>query len=298
MQLPAISHLPAGYQRLFLVLAATALSAVVGWIDGVVVASLWVCYLLPIGSVSWFAGWRAGVMMAVLCAVLSVIAQIGAPTDERNHWVLAWYVASICIVFALAAFFPARVSLLLTVQTHLAREDSLTRIPNRLSFTERLPVEVQTAAGRHTPITVGLVQIHGLAYVNERFGTTAGDHLLLSTAATLRDTLDKQDVIGRVGGTTFAVVLRGKGEEAARAALEHVRAEVLRKINLYDRPISVAIAAVSTDRPTQEGQHLLDRTGWLLHSIKQDRTSPLRESCSACFATDTHPGIGGSRPLR
>jgi hypothetical protein len=47
---------------------------------------------------------------------------------------------------------------------------------------------------------------------------------------------------------------------------------VLRKINLYDRPISVAIAAVSTDRPTSEGQHLLDRTGWLLHSIKQDRT--------------------------
>jgi diguanylate cyclase (GGDEF)-like protein len=270
MQMPALSHLPAGYQRLFLVLAAMALSTVVGWIDGDVAPSLWVCYLLPIGCVSWFAGWRSGVMIALLCAVLSVIAQIGGAPTDASAWVVAWNVASICIVFTLAAVFPARVSHLLYVQTHLAREDSLTRIPNRLSFTERLPVEVQAAAGKRTPITVGLVQIHGLAYVNERFGTTAGDHLLLSTAATLRDTLDKHDLIGRVGGTTFAVVLRGKGEEAARAALEHVREEVLRKINLYDRPIAVAIAGVSTDRPDPKTQNLLERTGWLLHSIKQD----------------------------
>jgi diguanylate cyclase (GGDEF)-like protein len=208
--------------------------------------------------------------MALLCATLSVIAQIGAATPEAaTAWGAAWSIASVCIVFALAAFFPARVSYLLNVQTLLAREDSLTRIPNRLSFTELLPAEVQSAAGRRAPLTVGLLQIHGLAYVNDRFGTKAGDHLLRSTAATLRETLDKHDVIGRVGGTTFAVVLRGKGEQAARAALENVRDEVLRKINLYDRPISVAIAAVSTDRP-DPNQNLLDRTGWLLHSIKQD----------------------------
>jgi diguanylate cyclase (GGDEF)-like protein len=271
MQMPALSRLPLRHQRLFLVLAATAFSAAVGWVDSVVGASLWVCYLLPIGCASWFAGWRSGVMMALLCATLSVIAQIDSVAPaEGSRWVAAWYVASICLVFALAAFFPARVSYLLNVQTHLAREDSLTNIPNRLSFTEQLPVEVQSAAGKRTPITVGLVQIHGLAYVNERFGTNAGDHLLRSTAATLRETLDRHDVIGRVGGTTFAVVLRGKGEQAARAALEHVRDEVLRKINLYDRPISVAIAAVSTDRPDPKSQNLLDRTGWLLHSIKQD----------------------------
>jgi hypothetical protein len=47
---------------------------------------------------------------------------------------------------------------------------------------------------------------------------------------------------------------------------------VLREIKLYDRPISVAIAAVSTARPSQVGQELLDRTDWLLHSIKQDHT--------------------------
>ena len=75
---------------------------------------------------------------------------------------------------------------------------------------------------------------------------------------------------GEPGACPFGVVLRGKGEEAARTSLEHVRDEVLRKINLYDRPISIAIAAVSTDRPNPESQNLLDRTGWLLHSIKQD----------------------------
>jgi diguanylate cyclase (GGDEF)-like protein len=271
MHLPALSHLPARFQRLFLTLAAAATAMAIGWIDAEVSVSLWVCYLLPIGATSWFVGWRAGLMMSVLCAVVAIIAQPGnVPTPGESRWAEVWYVVSVCVVFALAAFYPGRVNSLLLEQTHLAREDVLTRVPNRLSFTEQLPVEVSSAVGRRTAITVGLVQINGLPYVNDRFGTTAGDHLLKNTAATLREVLDKEDLVGRVGGTTFAVLLRGKGEEASRVSLERVRDEVLRKVNLYDRPISIAIAAVCTDRPNLAGQNLLERTGWLLHSIKQD----------------------------
>jgi diguanylate cyclase (GGDEF)-like protein len=261
---------------LLLTVTGIAAASVIAWLDVALgpAVSLWAIYVLPIGAVSWLAGGRAGLMMGILAGALMIITQMGGwPVAGAGPWIAGWNTASVLGAFALAALFPAHVHGKVTEQSQLARQDQLTHIPNKLSFTEQLPLELRAAAGRRAPVTVGLVEVHGIAYVNERFGTTAGDHLLRSTAATLRETLGKDGLIGRVGGTTFAVVLPGKDEEAARTTLEGVREQMIRKIDLYDRPISIAIAAVSTDRPSGEGQDLLlDRTGWLLQSIKQDRT--------------------------
>jgi diguanylate cyclase (GGDEF)-like protein len=263
-------------RQLLSALTAISTAFLIGWIDLEVGSgwSLWVLYLLPIGAVSWLAGSRAGIMMGVLSAALTLIAGFGDwPAASPTQWVVVWNAASVLTVFALTAIAPGYFHGLLLEETRLARQDQLTHIPNKLSFTEQLPIELKAAAGKRAPITVGLVEVHGIAYVNERYGTRAGDQLLRSTASTLRDGLGEGDLIGRVGGTTFAVVLPGKDEAAARRILEAVREQVVRKIDLYDRPISVAIAAVSTDHPSSDGQDLLlDRTGWLLQSIKQDRT--------------------------
>jgi diguanylate cyclase (GGDEF)-like protein len=263
-------------RQLLSALTAISIAFLVGWIDLELGPSfsMWVLHLLPIGAVSWLAGVRAGLMMAMLSAALTLIDQIGSwPVASTTVWIGLWNAASVLAVFGFAAIVPGYVHGLLLAETKLARQDQLTHIPNKLSFTEQLPMELKAAAGKRTPITVGLVEVHGLQYVNERFGTRAGDQLLRTTAATLSDGLGEGNLVGRVGGTTFAFVLPGMGESAARSTLEAVREKVVRKIDLYDRPISLAIAAVSTDHPSQDGQDLLlDRTGWLLQSIKQDRT--------------------------
>ena len=262
-------------RQLQIVLSAVALTLVIGWMDILMgpVASLWVLYLVPIALVSWLVGSRAALLVAVLSASVGLFSQLsnGMPAGTAML-VTAWNGVSVMVVFALTAVGIAHLHRLLQEQTRLARQDFLTHVPNRLSFSEQIPGELKSAAGRRAPVTLGLVDVHGITYVNERFGTRAGDQLLLNTAAALRANLTDGDLIGRVGGTTFAIVLPGRGEEDARRVLEAVREQLLRKINLFDRPISIAIAAVSTDQPAGEGDNLLDRTGWLLQTIKQDRT--------------------------
>ena len=261
-------------RQLQIVLSAVALTLVIGWMDILIgpVASLWVLYLVPIALVSWLVGSRAALLVAVLSAAVGLFSQLDGIPAGTAMLVTAWNALSVMAVFGLTAVGIAHLHRLLLEQTRLARQDFLTHVPNRMSFSEQLPGELRSAAGRHAPVTLGLVDVHGIAYVNERFGMRAGDHLLLNTAAALRANLTDGDLIGRVGGTTFAIVLPGRGEEDARRVLEAVREQLLRKINLYDRPISIAIAAVSTDQPAGEGDNLLDRTGWLLQTIKQDRT--------------------------
>jgi diguanylate cyclase (GGDEF)-like protein len=265
-------------QQTLLALAALAFSVAVGWIDGEFgpAVSLWLFHLLPIAAVGWFVGREAGVGMAALAALLVVNAQAQGWDLANSFWESAWSAVSVCVLFGLTAIATSRMENRLREQAQLAREDLLTRMPNLLSFTEQLPARLNSA-GRRAPVTLGLVEVHGIAYINERFGTKAGDLILRVTADTLRDSLRRGDLVSRVGGTTFAVVLPDTGEAAATELLEAARDRVLSQIHLYDRPVTVAVAAVSTENPSAQGQDLMDRTGWLLQTIKQERSqNPFR----------------------
>jgi diguanylate cyclase (GGDEF)-like protein len=260
-------------QQFLTTLAAIGLTLALGWIDGEIGADvgLGLLYVFPIAAVSWVIGSRAGLGVAALSGLLAINAQSAGWASYAQPWVPAWNTLSVLILFTAVAIATARVQALLKNEARLAREDVLTHVPNLLSFNEQLPVALN-AVGQRSPLTLGLVSLHGIDYVNERFGTAAGDLLIRVTADTLIENLRPSDRLGRIVGTTFAVVLPGTGEETASQMLGVARDQVLGKLNLYGRPVSVAIAAVSTDQRSIAGESLLDQTHWLLQTIKQEGT--------------------------
>lgn len=101
--------------------------------------------------------------------------------------------------------------------------------------------------------------------------------LLRVTARALRESLRSQDLLCRIGGTTFAVVLPGTDTPTATRVLEAARERVLGETGVYDRPLSIAIAAVSADRPPPQEEELMERAGSLLRSIRREpATHPFR----------------------
>lgn len=229
-------------------------------------------YLLPIAAVSWFVGGRAGTIVAGACGIISVTADAYGGATYSQLWIPFWNGAALLGFFLLAAAALSHLRRVLGREARLAREDLLTRVPNLRSFNEQMPLELRAAAGRGSSVTLGLVELDDLAYINERFGIKSGDLLLRVTADTLRASLRAEDLICRIGGTTFALILPGTGKEEASRILEDAREKVLHQMRIYDRPLSIAIAAVSTDHPSPQGEDLMERTGWLLQTIKRDRS--------------------------
>jgi diguanylate cyclase (GGDEF)-like protein len=102
---------------------------------------------------------------------------------------------------------------------HMARHDALTGLPNRIVLQEWLERAVVMARRGHIAAVMCL-DLDGFKAVNDTFGHATGDLLLQGVAARLQACLREADIVSRIGGDEFVVLLMavGSGEQAAIAA--------------------------------------------------------------------------------
>ncbi|MGE5639026.1 MAG: EAL domain-containing protein [Clostridia bacterium] len=92
---------------------------------------------------------------------------------------------------------------------YLAFHDSVTGLPNRTLFADRLNQALAAARKEKHRAAVVFLDVQRFRLVNETFGRKAGDELLLQIGRQLRQTVRDEDTVARVGGDHFAVILAG-----------------------------------------------------------------------------------------
>jgi diguanylate cyclase (GGDEF)-like protein len=103
---------------------------------------------------------------------------------------------------------------------YLARYDSLTRVANRMEFQHRLQQAIARARRNGTRLALLYVDIDRFKDVNDRFGHLVGDRSLEIMARRIVDFLEDSDLVGRLAGDEFAVLIEGlPADSQARAGL-------------------------------------------------------------------------------
>ncbi len=104
-----------------------------------------------------------------------------------------------------------------------AHTDSLTGLANRGRFMELAEVEIARAKRYQSPYAVMLLDIDHFKGINDKYGHKAGDVVLQELATIMRRTLREVDIIGRIGGEEFAVLLPETGVDEASQVAERLR---------------------------------------------------------------------------
>ncbi len=90
---------------------------------------------------------------------------------------------------------------------HMAHFDALTRLPNRLLLSDRLRQGMASAERRAQTLAVVYLDLDGFKSVNDQHGHEAGDQLLITLAARMKQGLREGDTLARIGGDEFVAVL-------------------------------------------------------------------------------------------
>ncbi len=103
-----------------------------------------------------------------------------------------------------------------------ALHDTLTGLPNRRALDHDLPKALARARRSGTAVAVGMIDLDDFKPVNDVFGHASGDHLLRELAQRLQARLRASDILARIGGDEFVVVIEDLDFEHAAAQLGHV----------------------------------------------------------------------------
>lgn len=107
-----------------------------------------------------------------------------------------------------------------------ANLDPLTKIPNRRHFEEQAQDEFVRCQRTHQPMSLLLLDVDHFKWINDTHGHAAGDEVLRVFSDALAEQVRRIDVVGRLGGEEFAVVMPGADRERAEEAAERLRARV------------------------------------------------------------------------
>ena len=121
----------------------------------------------------------------------------------------------------------------------IALLDSLTQLPNRRSFDSRIRAEAVAATTAGSPLAVLLIDIDSFKTVNDRRGHAYGDSCLSRVAGVLQQQLQRQnDMVARLGGEEFGVVLAHTDAERARAIADRLRVAVAEEAIEHPAPLN------------------------------------------------------------
>jgi diguanylate cyclase (GGDEF)-like protein len=131
-----------------------------------------------------------------------------------------------------------------------ATTDPLTGLANHRAFQERLRAELARAERHERCVAVALIDIDNFKGVNDAGGHAIGDHVLRAVAMHLREHLRAEDVLARVGGDEFAVLLPESTDHAAAAALERARRAIERAPFAGGAHVTISVGVCDVEHAT------------------------------------------------
>jgi len=154
-----------------------------------------------------------------------------------------------------------------------ADTDSLVPVLNRRAFVREMSRMISFSERYNAPASLVFIDLNNFKQVNDTYGHAAGDAVLEYVAHSLVEHVRESDIVGRIGGDEFAVILAQANEDDAREKAEslmHLIADTPLDVMGKKIPVSVSPGAVAF-KPGEDAAAALARADEAMYAAKRRR---------------------------
>lgn len=228
-------------------------------------------YLLPVAIAALLPVSRLTVLIATLSAATAVVVTFYGGHRPMSLPVYAWnFIAQLTLGLALV-WLLAALRQALSNEREAGRTDAVTGVANSGKFSELAEVEM-TRAGRYVrPLTMAYLDIDNFKTINDTLGHSTGDKLLRAVAQNIRMTLRKTDLVTRIGGDEFALLLPETDQEAACTAIGKIHEGLKELVREKKWPVTFSIGVVTCTRIPPSLDNLIEIADSAMYTVKADQ---------------------------
>ncbi len=126
---------------------------------------------------------------------------------------------------------------------HLAYYDILTGLPNRTLFQEKLQQKIAESKGKKKKFAIVFLDINRFKYINDSMGHSAGDIILQKVSSILQKSINKKDLLARIGGDEFTIIIAdATSREEVKKTVETVITNLKPEMKLEGQSLYVTMS--------------------------------------------------------
>lgn len=175
----------------------------------------------------------------------------------------------ICILISIAVGVTKNFNLINNLKSsnetikYLSAYDELTNVYNRRQFEE----ELRKLEDRKSilPVSIIVGDVNDLKYINDNYGHAEGDNYLKNAAKLLRSMLRKDDIIARIGGDEFAIILPETGSAACERIIERIQSSS----DDYAIPVNIALGYATNLTRTKNLEDTMNKADTRMYKNKR-----------------------------
>jgi diguanylate cyclase (GGDEF)-like protein len=271
MRIKTIIEYPEKLPKPILTLFGLLLILAIGGLDTITSydVSVTVLYLLPIVLIAWYEGGLPATLIAIFSAITWATSDLVSGHIYSHISVRIWNTVMILGMFLFVAYSISAVKKLFVKEHEHADTDNLTGVANIRFFYEQARLEISRSAEYKQPLTLAYIDIDNLRYVNDTLGHIAGDYVLHEVAKILRSTLRSTDLISRLGGAKFAVLMPETTNEIAMAVVYKVQERLLVEVKINSWPVAFSTGVVTCNCLTNTLDELIAIAEELMNAARE-----------------------------
>ncbi len=221
-------------------------------------------YLIPIFLFTWTINGNVGMVIACISAGMWLFIEVISAPQYSGSFVYFWN-AIIRLGFFLL---PVLLVRNLEQEKKHARTDFLTGAMNTRSFHDIAQRELDRSIRYKHPFTVAFIDLDNFKSINDTFGHTFGDMVLRAISQNIQRNLRKTDIIARVGGDEFAILLPEADEAIARSAISKMQQRLMEEMLANKWPVTFSIGVITMNAPQVSVDEMIGMADKMMYSVK------------------------------